>query len=150
MAIERRQQRFALKRAQRPAPVDGLVVSGLAEVAVGALSGWPFALAVADPQRVKALGVRSPRRLRQWHFDLLALGGLTVLAGTAVPSLPARVAWPLGIGAWTNAMAFAVLMVRPDAETGMPYRVGVTGSFAVTTVGFVGLATEAFKRWRGR
>jgi hypothetical protein len=32
-------------------PVGGLMVSGLVELAVGALTGWPYALAIAAPER---------------------------------------------------------------------------------------------------
>lgn len=133
--------------SRRTAP-DGLVVSGLAELALGALTGWPYALAIADPQRAKGLGIRSTARMRQWHLDLIALGGLTVLAGTALPGMPARVRWPLGVGAWTNAMSFGVLVIAPDAKDHPVYRAGVIGSFVTTSTGFLGMAGEGVKRWR--
>lgn len=120
-----------------------MLVAGLTEIALGAATGWPFALAVADPDRARALGVRSTARLRQWHLDLIALGGLTVLAATAVPDLPRRVAVPLTVGAWTNANAFGVLVFRPEAHDHRAYRAGVAASFAATTWGFVGLALTA-------
>lgn len=123
-------------------------MSGLTELALGALTGWPFALAIADPERARRLGIRSTARMRQWHLDLIALGGLTVLASVAVPGMPRRVSVPLGIGAWTNAMAFGVLVVAPEAEKQPLYRVGVGASFAVTSAGFVGLAVEGWNRWR--
>jgi hypothetical protein len=135
-------------RRPEPPPVDGLVLSGLAELAVGALTGWPYAIAIADPERARSLGIRSRPRMRQWHLDLIALGGLTVLAGTAVPGLPSRVAWPLGIGAWTNAMAFGVLTAWPDLHDHPAYRAGVIGSFVATSTGFVGLAAEGVRRRR--
>jgi hypothetical protein len=138
-----------LSRRAQPRAVDGLVVSGLAELALGAVTGWPYALAIADPARAKALGIRSTARMRQWHLDLIALGGLTVLAGTALPGLPARVRWPLGVGAWTNAMSFGVLVLAPDAKDHPLYRAGVVGSFISTSTGFVGLLSEGVKRWRG-
>jgi hypothetical protein len=136
------------KRLARSAQIDGLVVSGLAELALGALTGWPYALAIADPERARALGIRSPARMRQWHLDLIALGGLTVLAGTALPDMPARVKWPLGVGAWTNAMAFGVLVAAPDAKDHPAYRAGVLGSFVATSSGFLGMAAEGLKRHR--
>jgi len=132
----------------RSAAIDGLVLSGLTELALGALTGWPYALAIADPARARALGIRSTARMRQWHLDLIALGGLTVLAGTALPQMPARVKWPLGVGAWTNAMAFGVLVAAPDAKDHPVYRAGVAGSFVATSTGFVGMAMEGFKRRR--
>jgi hypothetical protein len=78
---------------------ETLIVSGLVELAAGALAGWPYALAISDPQRAGRLGIRAASRLRQWHLDLIALGGLATLVGTAVPDLPRRVAWPLAVGA---------------------------------------------------
>lgn len=123
-----------------------LLASGFTEVGLGALTGWPYALAIADPDRARSFGIRSTARLRQWHLDLIALGGLTALAATALPDLPRRVAYPLALGAWTNANAFGVLVVRPDAKTHWLYRAGVGGSFVLTTWGFAGLAAVAGRR----
>jgi hypothetical protein len=145
-SLRPRRRRVAAPEA--PA-IDGLVVSGLAELALGALTGWPYALAIADPERARSLGIRSRPRMRQWHLDLIALGGLTVLAGTAMPGLPRRVAWPLGVGAWTNAMSFGVLTAWPHLESHPGYRAGVIGSFVATSAGFVGLAAEGARRRRG-
>lgn len=127
-----------------------LVLSGIVELAAGALTGWPYALAMNDPDRVRALGIQSVPRLRQWHLDLIALGGLSVLIGSAVPDLPRRVAWPLAAGAWTNANAFGVLAVRPEWKDSRVYQAAVAGSFAAVTWGHVGLAVVAVKRWRAR
>lgn len=136
------------RRARDEAPIDGLVLSGLAELALGALTGWPYAIAIADPARARSLGIRSTARMRQWHLDLIALGGLTVLAGTAIPEMPARVKWPLGIGAWTNAMSFGVLVAAPELKDHPVYRAGVIGSFIATSGGFLGMAGEGLARWR--
>ena len=140
-------RRKAPRKPSAP-PVDGLIVSELTELAAGALSGWLYALAIADPARAKNLGIRSVPRLRHWHLDLIALGGLTVLTGTALPDLPPRVKLSLGIGAWTNAMSFAVLMFDPSSKDKPLYRAAVGGSFILTSAGFVGAAREGFKRWR--
>jgi len=125
-----------------------MLVSGLTEIAVGAITGWPYALVISDPERARRLGIRSGARMRQWHLDLIALGGLTVLAATAVPDIPKRVAWPLAVGAWTNANAFGVLVVRPDAKDHPVYKGAVAMSFAAVSSGFVGLAATAAKRIR--
>ncbi len=135
-------------RAGSSRPVNGLMVCGLVELALGSLTGWPYAIAISDPERARAIGIRSTPRLRQWHLDLIMLGGLTVLAAGSIPDPPRRVAWPLGTGAWTNAMAFGVLVVRPELKDHPAYRAAVIGSFLATSTGFVGLAAEGIKRWR--
>lgn len=123
-----------------------LVLSGATELAVGALTGWPYALAVSDREKVRKLGIRSIPRLRQWHLDLIALGALTMLVGTAVPNLPRRVAWPLAVGAWTNANAFGLLAFKPDAEAHRAYRAAVGTSFSTVSWGCVSLAMLAARR----
>ena len=117
-----------------------MVLSGAIELAVGALTGWPFALAVSDPEGVRKLGIRSVPRLRQWHLDPIALGSLQMLVAAAVPDLPRRVAWPLAVGAWPNANAFGLLAFNPDADQHSAYKAAVGISFATATSGCVSLA----------
>jgi len=124
------------------------VVSGLTEVAVGALSGWVYTLVKTDRERARALGIKSGGRIRQWHLDLIALGGLTAMGATAVPDLPSWVRWPLGVGAWTNAMAFLPLALEPEVEKHPGYRAAVAASFVSTSVGFTGMALVAARRAR--
>ncbi|HEX8053591.1 MAG TPA: hypothetical protein VF517_11415 [Thermoleophilaceae bacterium] len=128
--------------------VNGLMLSGFTELGFGAMTGWIYALALEEPDRARAIGIKSVDRVRQWHLDLIALGGLSVLVGTALPSLPRRVSVPLAVGCWTNAMSFGVLMVKPDLTENMVYRAAITGSFAITSAGFVGAAREAWSRRR--
>jgi hypothetical protein len=135
---------------ERAATNDAMVMSGLAEIALGALTGWPFALAIADPERARQLGIRSVPRMRQWHLDLIALGSLTTLAGVAVPNLPRSVAYPLMAGAWTNANSFAPLIVQPELRDTLAFRAAVSASFVTTSWGFVGLAAVVARRRRGR
>lgn len=136
------------RRRTRAKTNEILVLSGAIELAVGALTGWPFALAVSDPDRVRKLGIRSVPRLRQWHLDLIALGSLTMLVATAVPDLPRRVAWPLAVGAWTNANAFGLLAFNPDADQHSAYKAAVGISFATVTSGCVSLAVLLARRMR--
>jgi hypothetical protein len=132
----------------RSATNETLVLSGLTEIALGALTGWPYSLAIADPERARGLGIRSTARLRQWHLDLIALGALAVLVGTAVPDLPRKVAWPLAIGCWTNANSFGVLVVKPDAKDHPIYRAAVLASFTAVSWSSVSLARLAARRHR--
>jgi hypothetical protein len=137
------------RRAPEPAPPDPLVVSGLAELATGALSGWLYTIVITDRERARSLGIKSGARVRQLHLDLIALGGLTALAETAVPGLPRWVKWPLGIGAWTNAMSFLPLAIEPEVREHPVYRTAVGTSFVLTSVGFTGLAVTAARRALG-
>lgn len=123
-----------------------LLLSGLTELALGALTGWPYAVAISDPEQVQKLGIRSTERLRQWHLDLIALGGLSVLIGTAVPNLPWRLAWLLALGCWTNASSFGVLAFRPDASGNAAFRAATGASFATVSGGFTALAALALRR----
>jgi hypothetical protein len=131
-------------------PMDGLVVAGLTELALGALTGWPMALAVSRPDDLHRIGIRSGARLRQWHLDLIMLGSLTAAAPRLVPDPPRKVALPLAVGAWTNANAFGVLAFRPELKDHPVYKAAIVGSFVATSWGFTGLAATAWKRWRGR
>ena len=135
-------------RRRTPArEIDGLVVSGLTEVALGALTGWPMALAVSRPDDLQKIGIRSAARLRQWHLDLIMLGALTAGASRVVPDPPRSVGVPLAVGAWVNANAFGVLAFRPELKEHPAYKAGVAASFVSTSWGFTGLAAVAWKRW---
>jgi hypothetical protein len=130
----------------RPAP-SALVVSGLAEVALGALAGWPYTLIRQDPAAARRLlGLKSAARVKQWHLDLAILGGLTVAVGTAVPDAPKWASLPLGVGAWTNAMMFLPLAVNPEADTSPVYKATAGASFVATSIGFVGMAITGWRR----
>lgn len=133
----------------RPAAPNALVVSGLAEVALGALAGWPYTLVRQNPEAARRLlGIRSAARVRQWHLDLAMLGGLTVGLGTAVPDAPRWARLPLAVGAWTNAMLFLPLAFRPEVDDSPIYKATAGASFVATSVGFVGMAVEGARRWR--
>jgi hypothetical protein len=123
-----------------------LVASGMAELAAGALSGWVYTIVRTQPDLAARLGIRSGARIRQWHLDLAMLGTATVASGLAVPEPPRVAATALGIGAWTNAMAFLPIAFRPDFYEHPAYRAYAGASFVLTTVGFVGMAAEAVRR----
>lgn len=135
-----------MSRSRTP-EIDGLVVAGLTELALGALTGWPMSVAVTRPQDLPRIGIRSGGRLRQWHLDLIMLGSLTAAASRLVPNPPRSVAVPLAVGAWANASAFGVLAFRPELKEHSAYKAGVAASFVSASSGFTGLAAVAWKRW---
>jgi hypothetical protein len=125
-----------------------LLASGLTELAAGALSGWVYTFARTQPERARAVGIASTPRIRQWHLDLAMLGTATVAAAMAVPDPPRPVAAALGVGAWTNAMAFLPLAFKPDLDESLPFKAGAAVSFTATSVGFAGMAVTALRRRR--
>lgn len=132
------------RQVARPAR---LVRSGLVELATGALSGWIFTLARTQPELAKSrLGIQNPARIRQWHLDLAALGTATIACGLAVPEPPRLAATALGVGAWTNAMAFLPLAFKPDLDEHPAYLAFAAASFVATTLGFTGMALAATRR----
>jgi hypothetical protein len=89
--------------------------------------------------------------VRQWHLDLAMLGTATVACALAVPDAPRPVALALGVGAWTNAMAFLPLAFKPDLDGHPAFLAPVAASFITTSVGFSGMAlTVLSRRRRGR
>jgi hypothetical protein len=131
----------------RRTPIDGVVVSGLAQVALGALTGIPYAIATYRPELLDRLGVRAPGRVRQLHLDLVMMGGLVTAAGTALPRLPRWVAIPLAVGCWSNALAFAPPAISPSVESSPSFRAVVAASFATTSASWVAVAVIALRRW---
>jgi len=118
----------------------------MVELAAGALSGWVYTVVRTQPELAARLGIQNGARIRQWHLDLAMLGTATVAGGLAVPEPPRVAATALGIGAWTNAMAFLPLAFRPDLDQHPAFRALAGTSFALTTVGFVGMAADAVRR----
>src|SRR3954464_8185210 len=114
---------------------SALLVSGLTELAAGALTGWVYTVAVKRPDLLRRIGISSPDRIRQWHLDLGMLGAYTVVAGLAVPDPPRPVALALGVGAWTNATSFLPLAFREEVVDSPAYVVPVVASFIATSVG---------------
>ena len=49
-------------RSRDEAAVDGLVVAGLTELALGALTGWPMAVAVSRPRGPRQSSASAPAR----------------------------------------------------------------------------------------
>lgn len=125
-----------------------VVMSGVLELAAGALSGWVHALASHDAARAEQIGIKSASRIRQWHLDLIALGTGTIALGLAVPNAPRAVQGALIAGAWTNAMLFLPLAFRPSLIKNTPFRVVSLASFVSTSVGFTGMAVAGLSRRR--
>ncbi|HEX8103991.1 MAG TPA: hypothetical protein VF533_15340 [Solirubrobacteraceae bacterium] len=138
------------RRPPVPEPPSLLLTSGLAELAAGALSGWVYTLVRTQPDQARRLGIVSGPRIRQWHLDLAMLGTATVACAHAVPDAPRPVAAALGVGAWTNAMAFLPLAFKPDLDQRLAFKAAAAASFTATSVGFTGMAATAITRRRRR
>ncbi|MCZ0985562.1 hypothetical protein [Streptomyces diastatochromogenes] len=128
--------------------MNRIVLSGLTQIALGAATGFPYALAVTDADRLRRAGIKAPQRIRQFHLDLIIMGSLVAMAGTAVPDMPRWVAAPLVVGGWTNALSFVPPALAPEAEQHPVYRSAVAASFATTAFAWVALAAVTRRRLR--
>ncbi|MEU3550883.1 hypothetical protein [Streptomyces longwoodensis] len=128
--------------------MNRVVLSGLSQIALGACTGFPYALAVTDSDRLRRVGVKAPHRVRQFHLDLIIMGSLVAMAGTAVPDMPRWVALPLTIGGWTNTLSFVPPALAPAVEGHPVYRAAAAASFTTTTFAWVSLAVVAHRRLR--
>lgn len=130
--------------------MNGLIVAGAAEIALGALIGFPYAVAVDGSPTSKriltVLRIHHPRRLRQLHLDLIIMGVLLMAAGAAVPDIPLAVMLAIGVGGWTNALLFAPLMVDETQQQRPWFRTVTAASFVAVTVGWIALAVIAGAR----
>ncbi len=130
--------------------MNGLVAAGLAEVALGAVLGFPYALTLegspASKRLMAALRINHPRRLRQLHLDLIIMGILLIAAGAAMPDLPLAPVLAVGIGGWTNALLFAPLMVDEKLQSAVVFRTLTVASFLAVSTGWVWIAALAIGR----
>lgn len=126
-----------------------LVSAGVTQVAVGAVSGWPLALLIAQPGLAAKLGIVEPVRLRQAHLDVLIMGGLVTAAGQ-IDNAPNWAKVATRLGAWTNPLLFVPLAFNPKATRTIAYQAASTVSFAVTTAGWLGLAVAARRQYKNR
>jgi len=135
------------RRRGTDAPANRLLrASGMTELAVGALLGWPYSLAVSSPTKAARLGVRSADRLRQAHLDFVLMGALSVLDSFAVPGVPGQVAGLAVAGTWLNPGVFLVLAARPNAAERAGFRAAIGGSFAAATAARVAAAVIVCRR----
>ncbi len=128
-------------------PISGLVASGLTQIALGAITGFPYAVATYKPELLGRLRVRAPRRIRQLHLDLIMMGALVTATGAALPRLPRAVTIPLAVGCWTNALAFVPPALKPSIEDSPTFRTLVAASFVTTATSWAAVAAIALRRW---
>jgi hypothetical protein len=130
--------------------MNGLVAAGLAEVALGAVLGFPYALTVKGSEQSRrlmtALEIKHPRRVRPVHLDLIIMGILLTAAGAAVPALPLTPAFAVAIGRWTNALVFVPLIFDERLQSTRLFRVITAASFTAVSTGWVWIASIALGR----
>lgn len=127
--------------------MEPLIAAGAAEVALGALLGFPYSMLVDDNARARRflgkIWMNNPRRLRQLHLDLIMMGTLLMVAGAALPDLPTATAWAIGVGGWSNALLFVPLMVNEKSQQQLWFRAVTAVSFVAVAGGWVGVAAYA-------
>ena len=133
-------------RQDARAELSPLVISGLVELAAGAVSGFAMAATTYRPSLARRVGVQAPGRVRQLHLDLIMMGGLQIAVGAAVPQLPRALVAPLAATCWSNALAFAPVAIQPELERSLTYRGAVGASFVTAASSWVALAVIAVRR----
>lgn len=122
-----------------------LVVAGIAELTVAALSGRLMVLAVQAPSVWRRAGVTRPKRIRQAHLDLVLMGSIQVAVGAAVPDLPLWVTVLIALGAVVQPLLFLPLAMRPGLARARGFQTLVAAVFAATSVAWVALAVTVFR-----
>lgn len=116
---------------------------GLFELAVGALLGWVITLRLEQPEMLRRVGVKQPRRLLQMHIDYVMMGLILIAVGLAVPDLPTWIAVPLVFGTIMNPLGFLPLAFDEGQRTKAYYRGVITLSFIGTSGGLTAAAVFA-------
>jgi len=115
-----------------------LVTSGLIQVTLAVLIGWPLALMHSGMKQVGPL--KHTKRVLQYHLDNVFMGILQMVIATVFPDIPTGAAWLLMIGSWTNPMPFLFQAVstKPMPEQRFMRNFSIA-SFIVMTVAYLWL-----------
>lgn len=119
---------------------DVLLAAGVLQLASAALLGWVLALQRAQPETLKKIGLKAPRRIMQLHLDQVMMGVILLAIAVAFPEIPDWIAIPLLIGTTLNPLLFLPLAFWPKLDDGLPFRVITVLSFIATSFAFVSLA----------
>lgn len=119
---------------------DVLLAAGVLQLASAALLGWVLALQRAQPETLKKVGLKAPRRIMQLHLDQVMMGVILLAIAVAFPEIPDWIAIPLLIGTTLNPLLFLPLAFWPKLDDGLPFRVITVLSFIATSFAFVSLA----------
>ncbi|MBJ7471401.1 MAG: hypothetical protein JHD16_08855 [Solirubrobacteraceae bacterium] len=119
---------------------DVLLAAGVLQLASAALLGWVIALQRAQPEALKKIGVRVPRRIMQVHLDQVMMGLILLSVAVAFPDIPDVIAVLLLIGTVLNPLLFVPLAFAPKLDEGLPFRALTVTSFLIASGAFVSLA----------
>lgn len=118
--------------------------AGALSLGSAALLGWLITLQRTNPNIVRKLGIKAPKRILQLHIDQVLMGLILIAAKTAFPDLPDAYGGPLLVGTFLNPLGFVPMAFSPGCEDTLWYRGGIGFSFISSTIGFVGMAYWAF------
>ncbi|WP_406274453.1 hypothetical protein OH799_01210 [Nocardia sp. NBC_00881] len=120
--------------------MSALVRIGLLELAFGTLLGWAVAADIAAPDRVRRIGVVSPRRILQAHLDYIMMGLVLVAVGLAASDLSFWIALMVVAGALLNPTLFLPVAFRESLAEALAYRSLSVCSFLAISIGLVAAA----------
>ena len=94
--------------------VNFLIVAGIFQLFFASLTGWVMFLVTDYPEKARSLGIIGPRRIRQWHIELLMQGALITAIGAALDAPPLWASVLLVVAAWVAPFSFVPLAFNPE------------------------------------
>jgi hypothetical protein len=116
---------------------------GLVEIAVAALLGWLLVLRLENPDLLRRLGIKSPRRILQCHLDQVMMGLILIAIALAVPDLPDWIKVPVVFGTLMNPLLFLPQAFSDTIGDTVAFKAVSAVSLVATSGGLTAVAIHA-------
>jgi hypothetical protein len=116
---------------------------GLVEIAVAALLGWLLVVRLENPDLLRRLGVKSPRRILQCHLDQVMMGLILIAIALAVPDLPDWIKVPVVFGTLMNPLLFLPQAFSDTVGDTVAFKAVSAVSLVATSGGLTAVAIHA-------
>jgi hypothetical protein len=117
--------------------VPVLVVVGLFQLMLGALSGWAMLAKAVKPSLIDAIGIKDHDTVRKIHLDWIMMGTIDIAIGLALPGLQVWIVALLVFSTVMNPLLFLPPAINPSWGGTKLYMGTALLSFTCAGVGFV-------------
>lgn len=114
-----------------------LVVVGLFQLMLGALSGWAMLIKAMRPDLLDRIGLKDHDTVRKIHLDWIMMGTIDVAIGLALPGMPVWIVVLLVFSTVMNPLLFLPPAFSPKAGGSTWYLGTALLSFTCAGIGFV-------------